>query len=537
VPEPALSPVRAHSAPALAPPDADAGRFPGLAAMPDTEGSSAAADAAMFTVAAYGAQALLFVAGLIQKGILGPVGTGFWSLMQTFWVLLTMAPLGTMHGSTRQIPARRGRGDLAGAGAVAATGSSFSVAAVAVAGVAVALVAAVVGDGWAPELRYGLILLGLTGPLRLLSDCHLVIFQASKRFRIASLTTLVDALIMMTAGTVLVWLLGFYGMFAAVVTSCVGLLLLWTRMGLTGWHRPAFVWRIERPLVRDLLAFGAPIMIQGQIWLLFLTVDNLIVAAILGVRDLGYYALAVSITTYILLLPKSIGAALFPRMTERFAQTEDASSISMYATEVQRLLAYVLVPALVGGAYFGVPAVIRHALPDFTPAIPAVRILAAGASFLALTNMPIKVLIAAGHRWRLASLLLGCLVFNALANWVVVGMLDGGVTGAALATSSSYLVAFAALTAYAVRQTRTHDALAHVGELTLVTAYVIGSLWAIEGLVGEGRGSVWLEAGVCAAKLAVLSAVLAPVLALAELHHRVFSTAWGRMRGRRTAEA
>ena len=528
--------MRPGRPPALEPPDADADRYPGLAAMPDAEDRSAAGDAAMFTAATYGAQALLFVAGLVQKGILGPVGTGFWSLMQTFWVLLTMAPLGTMHGSTRQIPARRGRGDLAAAGAVAATGSSFSVAAVAVAGAVVALVAAVAGQGWAPELRYGLVLLGLTGPLRLLNDCHQVIFQASKRFRIASLSTLVDALVMVTAGTALVWLFGFYGMFAAVVTSCVGLLVLWTRMGLTGWRRPAFAWRIEPALVRDLLAFGAPIMIQGQIWLLFLTVDNLIVAAILGVRDLGYYALAVSITTYILLLPKSVGAALFPRMTERFAQTEDASSISMYATEVQRLLAYVLVPGLVGAAYFGVPVIIHQALPDFTPAIPAVRILAAGAAFLALTNMPIKVLIAAGHRWRLASLLLGCLAFNALANWIVVGVLDGGVRGAALATSSSYLVAFGALTVYALRQTRAHDAVAHVAELTFVTAYVVGSLWAIEGLVGGGRGSAWLEVGTCVAKLAMLCAVLAPVLALAESRHRVLSTTLGRMRGRPTAE-
>lgn len=504
--------------------------FTGLAAMPDTDGSSAARDAALFTAATYGAQALLFVAGLVQKGILGPVGTGFWSLMQTGWVLLTMAPLGTMHGSTRQIPARRGRGDLAAAGAVAATGSSFSVTAVAVAGAGVALVAAIFGGGWAPELRYGLVLLGLTGPLRLLSDCHQVIFQATKRFRAASISVLVDAFVMLTAGTALVWWLGFYGMFAAVAASCLGLLAVWTWMGLTGWQRPAFAWRIERPLVRDLLAFGAPIMIQGQIWLLFLTVDNLIVAGLLGVRDLGYYALAVSVTSYILLLPKSIAAAIFPRMTERFAQTEDAGAISAYATDVQRLLAYVLVPALVGAAFFGVPVLIRHALPEFAPAIPAVHVLAAGTAFLALTNMPIKVLIAAGHRWRLASLALGCLAFNAVANLVAVGALDGGVRGAAIATSSSYLVAFAALTAYALRQTRAPGAVAHVAELTLVTAYTIGALWAIEGAVGRGRGSLPFEVGVCAGELALLSAALVPLLWLAQRRHRILSGAWGRMR-------
>src|SRR3989442_457163 len=100
----------------------------GLAGQPDQEVRSATSDAAAFAGATYGAQALLFVAGFVQKGIIGPVGTGYWSLMQTFWVFLTIAPLGAMQGSTRQIPARRGRGDYVGAAAVAATGNSFSLA-------------------------------------------------------------------------------------------------------------------------------------------------------------------------------------------------------------------------------------------------------------------------------------------------------------------------------------------------------------------------------------------------------------------------
>src|SRR5438552_9060652 len=81
----------------------------GLAAEPDQVIRSATSDAAALTGATYGAQALLFVAGFVQKGLIGPLGTGYWSLMQTFWIFLTIAPLGAMQGSTRQIPAHRGR--------------------------------------------------------------------------------------------------------------------------------------------------------------------------------------------------------------------------------------------------------------------------------------------------------------------------------------------------------------------------------------------------------------------------------------------
>ncbi|MEA2359017.1 MAG: hypothetical protein QOI62_2277 [Solirubrobacteraceae bacterium] len=516
----------APHAPAHADAQSDGGAL-GLAAIPEGKVRSAASDAATFTLATYCAQALLFVAGLVQKGLLGPVATGFWSLMQTFWVLLAIAPLGTLQGSTRQIPIRRGRRDYAAAAAAAATGSSFSLLAIAVAGALLAAGALVLGGGWAPELRWGLLLLGVTGPLRLLCDCHQVIFQATKRFDVASLSTVVDAAIMLTVGTLTVWLLGFYGMFAAVAASNLTLLAVWSRKGLTGWRRPAFRWRIERRLVRELASFGAPIMVQGQIWLLFLAVDNLIVAAILGVRQLGYYALAVSVTTYVLLLPRSIGAALFPRMTERFAQAEDVASIRHYAVDVQRLLAYMLVPIFVAAACFGVPVIIRHGLPEFAPAIDAVRIMVAGSFAVALVNMPTKVLITAGYRWRLVALMLACLGLNAGANYLAVGPLRQGIEGAAAATSASYLVTFLVLTSYALGKALAPGEVArHVGELLAVFAYVVGALWAIESLVGPGGGGLILDAAVAAAKLLAFLVLLTPWLLRAQARYGSVTMLW-----------
>ena len=533
MPEPGvIQRPRDGPAPSVGRPDPADRAWLGVAALPERRRRAAAADAMQLTLATYGAQALLLVAGLAQKGIVGPVATGFWSLMQTFWVLLTIAPLGALHGATRQIPIRRGRGDLAGAGAAAATGSSFSLTAIAGAGAVVAATALIFGGSWPDEMRYGLMLLGITAPLRLLCDCHEVIFQATKRFDIVSLSTLLEAVLAVTVGILLVWWLGYYGLFAAVIASNLIMLAFWTARGVTGRRRPAFVWRIDRRLLRELLRFGAPMLLQGQIWLLFLTVDNLIVAALLGVRDLGYYALAVSVTSYILILPRVIGTALFPRMTERYGQTGDIASVRPYAIAVQRLLAYALLPAVVGAAYVGVPVLIQHALPDFEPAIPAVRIMVAGTFFLALTNMPTKVLITAGYRWNLAAVLVGCLVFNALANILVVGVLDGGLEGAAIATSASYAFAFVAMTGYALLQIERRGAIAHVAELSLVVGYVMAGLWGIEWLIGPGDGSLANDLVVALAKLALLTAILVPVLGLAEIRHQVLSGAWGRMRHR-----
>ena len=55
--------------------------------------------------------------------------------------------------------------------------------------------------------------------------------------------------------------------------------------------------------------------------------------------------------------------------------------------------------------------------------------------FLALINMPTKLLITIGYRWNLVAIIGGCLALNAAANYVAIGVLDGGLTAAALATS------------------------------------------------------------------------------------------------------
>ena len=60
-----------------------------LSGAPEREGAAAQPRTpALFTAATYVAQVLMFVAGLLQKGLLGPVGAGYWALMQSFWVYL-----------------------------------------------------------------------------------------------------------------------------------------------------------------------------------------------------------------------------------------------------------------------------------------------------------------------------------------------------------------------------------------------------------------------------------------------------------------
>ena len=495
----------------------DAPDLVGLAGSRRRQRYSATSDASVIVGAAYVAQVLNFFAGLIQKGLLGPVGTGFWALMQGFWQLSKIAQLGAFDGASRQIPVLRGGEDYAGAAAAADTGYTFSLVASAVLGALLSIVALAFGAGWAPEMRWGLVLLGLTGPLRLLADAHLALLHATRRFRAASSATILQAAIGLTLQTLLVALFGFYGMFAGAVAASIGALALYARMGLTGRRRPAFAWRFERSQMRDLIAYGFPFMVFAQIWLLFAGIDNLIIAGFIDVKSLGYYALAVSVTTYILHMPKSISTALFPRMAERFGQTGDVRSLAHYATEGQQLLAYILVPAFVGASFYLFPVLIRHALPEFEPAIAVVHIMVAGSFVMALCNLPIKAMLTAGRRKALILLVAGCLAVNAAANYVAVAVLERGIEGAAVATVFSYFVVFMLTSGYALTMMLGCRAmLLHVGELLAVAGYTAAVLWGIEELVGAGAGPLVSDALTATGKLALFSIALVPLLVLAE---------------------
>ena len=497
----------------------------GLAAIPSGKSRSASSEAATYTVAVYAGQGVLFVAGVIQKGLLGPVGTGFWSLMQTFWTLLTIASLGVYQGTARQIPAHRGRGDYESSAEVADTGGSFSLVAIGVAGTLLAIVAVVFGGSWAPEIRWGLVITGLTAPLRLLCDYHESLMQATKRWNVSAVLELVKGVATLTLTTVAVIWLGFYGMFVGLFLMIGIEFGMWRQFRLISWRRPAFHWSIQWGRVRELLSYGLPILIHGQIWYLFLAIDNLIVASFLDVRQLGFYALAVSVTNYILYLPKSIGATLFPRMTERFSSSGEVGSVRHFAVDTQRLLAFLLVPLFMGAAFYLLPVLIRQGLPDFVPAIPVVHIMVAASFFISLVNMPIKLLITTGLRWQLTGLMALCLGVNAVANYLAVAVFDWGLSGAAGATAFSYFVTFAVMTAFSLSRSMTRRATAgQIFELLAVFVYTTGALWGIEALFGAGNGPPLHDVGVALLKLTVFTLAMVPWMALAEKRYGALTT-------------
>ena len=105
----ATAPTIPEAEPPLSPVDLERMRLSGA---PNANVRSATSDAALFTASTYVAQVLMFAAGLLQKGILGPLGAGYWALMQSFWTYLTITSLGDDGRYGKADPGAQGPGGL-----------------------------------------------------------------------------------------------------------------------------------------------------------------------------------------------------------------------------------------------------------------------------------------------------------------------------------------------------------------------------------------------------------------------------------------
>lgn len=492
----------------------------GLAGDPTTSDASAASEAATYAVGFFAAQLLLFVAGVVQKRLLGPGATGAWTLLGTFWSFFALAALGATAGMGRELPAYRGMRDLKRARVAANTGGSFGVASFAVAGLVVAAVG-LLATSWSPYLRWGLVLLGLTAPLRALVDIHTDILRLTRRFRILAVSLVLNALLVLTLQSAFVAVLGFWGMFVGLVVVSLASLGLWTKLGLTGFRRPAFRWQIDLSMLRHLALVGIPVTAYSNLWVLFTSIDTLLVATFLDIKSVGYYSVAVSVNSYVLFLPRIVGGALFPRMQERFSAQNSVRAIRHYAVDVPRVLAYLLVPLLLAAAFFLLPVLVRQAMPSFTPGIRAVQVIVAGSFFLSLADMPIEFMITAGRRWRITGLMVAALAVNAAANAIALGVFHAGLVGAAAATGGSYFLLFATTTYMAVATADTHGAaVSQMLRLIMAGVWTIGVLWGTEVLFGPGGGSLAHELTRAFLKLVIALVALSPLVVLGEIRYR-----------------
>lgn len=187
----------------------------------------------------------------------------------------------------------------------------------------------------------------------------------------------------------------------------------------------------HRSLLPRLLAFGGWVTLSSVVSPVLVYLDRLLVASLLSVAALAYYAAPYEMATRLWIVPVSLVMAIFPA----FSALEGRGDRQYLAALFTRSVKYVLLalgPVALGLALFA-EAILRAWLGEEFAAqgAPVLQILALGVLVNSLAQIPYALLHGAGRPDLPAKFHLAQLPFYAGVAWVLIGHF--GIAGAAAA--------------------------------------------------------------------------------------------------------
>ena len=313
------------------------------------------------------ASALRMAGALLSARAVEPAILGLSNGLALFLGYAPFLQLGILNGLNRELPYYIGKGDHKRVRDLAAAAQAWALLiglVVAGGAVGVAMFQLLHGNwmlaaGWVTNavsawlLFYGQLYLQLT-------------YRTSGDFaRLALANVLQHA-----AGLLLVflvWWLNFYGIcLRSILVGLVQLAFLYH------WRPLRLLPAWNRTHLLHLLKIGAPIYGVGQLYAWWATLDGTLVFANLGTEGMGFYALAVMVTSTMQLLPDSLGVVLYPRMAEQYGRGLQIREI--LAASLKPILAATLAMSLLAVVSWALlPPVVRFLLPRYAGGIQAAQ--------------------------------------------------------------------------------------------------------------------------------------------------------------------
>lgn len=186
--------------------------------------------------------------------------------------------------------------------------------------------------------------------------------------------------------------------------------------------------------MRRILVRSLPIALGLMLNQIVMRIDQVMLEAMRGSRELGFYSVSVKCCEALNILPAIVSASLFPLLSRAAAVPgEDLSRI--YAAGL-RTLALVLLPLVLVLSLYPAEILATVFGPSYGYGAPSLRILCWSAIWFALAHVAASVAIALGCRGTLVLLTLCMAAVNVGLNALLIPRPDalGGGNGAALAT-------------------------------------------------------------------------------------------------------
>jgi O-antigen/teichoic acid export membrane protein len=262
----------------------------------------------------------------------------------------------------------------------------------------------------------------------------IVTFRSKDSFRNLTFVKFCEATIIMIT-IPLIFYFRYEGMLVRIViiTGFVLLLLHWIRpmKVIAKWDTSSF---------KILMKTGTPIFILDYLRTSACTFDRIALLKYGGIKDVGYYALAALALSTFSVIPTSLSAYVYPKMSYSLAKYNNPKLLWSMAWKNIALASAIMLPIAVFG-WFLLPPVTRRFFPEYVPGIDAARIILFGALFTSGG-------IAAGAMWSMKAWRWMTIYQICFSISVILGPTIGGaiclspITGVAYGMLCAYIISF-----------------------------------------------------------------------------------------------
>ena len=377
-----------------------------------------------YSVSAVISQALNLVAGFWIARLLGPSDFGIWTAVSLVLLYGAYMEFGILSAMGRDLPFYLGQGDLEKAASVEGAARQSTIFGAFVA--ALLVLAFSLLPNQSSMMARGLQAMAVVLILQQVYTYHRVLLRSYNQFRELSQQQVLLAIFNSGLAVVFVVFLGLTGRMIAAILAQAAIVFYAVRRN--PW-RP--VTKFDLHVSWSLMRVGMPIMISGFILSLLTTVDRLMIITFLDEKKLGYIGIALLIVGVVSLIPAMAIQVLVPRINYQFGNSgKNVEALRSFVLTPPTILS-ALLPILIGSIYLSLPFVIGVLLPDYTPAITAIRIITVGIFFYCILGMTDVFLVTIGKLKQYA--LFGCiaLLLNIILDYLFLKF-GYGIEGIAL---------------------------------------------------------------------------------------------------------
>jgi O-antigen/teichoic acid export membrane protein len=226
---------------------------------------------------------------------------------------------------------------------------------------------------------------------------------------------------------------------------------------------------------------------SGLVLSFLATIDRLMVITFLGEKQLGYFGLALLLTSVVSLIPAMASQVLYPRITHQFGSSGNNVEALQAFVLTPPVILSALLPVLIGSLYLSLPLIISVLLPAYIPGIAAARIVIVGIFFFGILGLTDYFLVTIGKLKQYALFGGVALLLNIVLDYLLL-QLGYGIEGIALGgTLITYLFYSSLVIGYALSHytKRCGDWVRYFARLWLPFIFMIALLWFVEMAVNH----------------------------------------------------